>query len=328
MYEKAEQLLSISDLKMSDLLAQSSFTMSNLGQGTGLGYKVTTDGSGGIDKVSLSLTSRGLTPNISALDPALGGLKRAEITTGATFKTEMDSGLAGVLKSNPGKQSLNNQAKNLTANQLLALNTIGPNQGIQQANPLLRPGLNDLALGNDLEINPVLQRLNQLQPAKDTGLPVSGFDSAISVEESRQIATNQAKLDVVPSPQFKQDVPSLVSAANRQSSNNYANTFKTVNMDGRIPMSPSLPNTPHAASQHGAGMGQPDGFNLNSGLADASDKKGSGGYIPFQMQSNAQSQGGFSGSSNPFSGGGYANQQSHQQQQQQQQRRRLQAFVA
>jgi hypothetical protein len=315
LYEQAAKLLSVSDLKMSELLSQPSFNISNIGPGTGLGLNVKTDGSGGIDSVSLRLSSAALNPNPSALDPGFGGLKRAEITTGAVFKTTVDSGLGGTTAVQPANKLLANTAAadNTAVNPLL--------KGLQElfgAQQVSRLQATDFNLF-DFDDNPILQRLNQLQPP-ETGLPVSGFDSAISAEEARLIAASQARLDVTPSPEFRQNVAGLVNAASRQATDNYANAFKQVNLDGRIPMAPSLPASSQGVGHSGAGMGQ-DGFNLNSGLADANDKKGNGGYIPFQMQSNTH--GGFSGSGNPFmAAGGFS------QGQPQQQRRRLPAFVA
>ncbi|HEY9744950.1 MAG TPA: hypothetical protein V6C99_01895, partial [Oculatellaceae cyanobacterium] len=54
LYEQAAKLLSVSDLKMSELMAQPSFKISALGPGTGLGLEVKTDGMGGVDTVSIS----------------------------------------------------------------------------------------------------------------------------------------------------------------------------------------------------------------------------------------------------------------------------------
>lgn len=314
LYEQAAKLLSVSDLKMSELLSQPSFNISNIGPGTGLGLNVKTDGSGGIDSVSLRLSSFALNPDPSALDPGFGGLKRAEITAGAVHKTTIDPGLGNVVPTHSPNRPLpntvaNNAAVNPFFNESQGLFGVQQNARVQPAD-----------LGQfDFDENSILQRLNQLQ-APEIGLPVSGFDSGLSVEEARQIAVNQARLDVTPSQEFKQAMAGLVNAASRQATDNYANAFKQANLDGKIPMAPSLPGGSQGVGHSGAGMGQ-DGFGLNSGLADANDKRGSGGYIPFQMQSNTQ--GGFSGSGNPFLAAGGFSQGQHQQQ-----RRRLPAFVA
>lgn len=307
LYEAAAKLLSQSEANMTDLLNQPSFNINRLG------ITVKTDGAGGVDSVSINPALQKMNPGLSALDPSFVGLNRAQITTGAIFNRSLDSGLGGSIKRLPGANGVQNP-----------LDAVNPNQILQ---PLKAQGLDPLSAllqqSPDLdaaELNPILARLNQLQPSS-AGLPVTGFDAVLGVQESRQIAATQAKFDVVPSDRFRDNVANLASVANRQT-DSYATSFKPTQMDGRIPMAPSLPHPSSGIGQSQTGLAQ-EGFNLTGGMANASDKKGSGGYVPFQMQSQTQS--GFSGGSNPFMlAGGFENQSN----QQQQQRRRLPAFVA
>jgi hypothetical protein len=61
LYKEAVELLSISDLKFTELMAQPEFRI----PGVGMGLKVTTDGLGNVDTIAISPSSRGQLPGVS-----------------------------------------------------------------------------------------------------------------------------------------------------------------------------------------------------------------------------------------------------------------------
>lgn len=309
-YKQAAELLSISDLKMSELMSQPSFTIPNIG----MGLKVTTDGAGGIESVAISPSSRALNPDMSVFNPMFAGANRAEITQGMMHSvTPIYAGPATKPVVSP---------KKVNPQQLVQqnLNNLAQVPGVSQLERLA--GLLKQPFGGDeLSLNSLFGGLNQFQP--NNGLPVAGFDSMIRGDDARQIAVSQAKLDVVPTEQFKENVARLVSGAVRQPESYAKAMSPQVNMDGRMPVAPSMPMASQQLGQSNAGLAN-NGFNLGGGMTDATDKKGSGGYIPFQMQSNTQ--GGSSGQmNNPFMAAGQFTGQPRQQNQEQ---KRLRTFVA
>lgn len=308
LYRQAAELLSISDLKFAELMQQDAFRI----PGVGLGLKVTTDGMGGVDSVRLSPSSRAALPAVSPFHAAFAGPNRSDITTGVTFKASPHTeGMQSTRPPLPGStptggapQSAAGMAASAASG---ALSGNGPLDRAASLNNLfaaarlgaLDPrtsGLNGL-LPQDM--NPVLQRLYQMQPP-DNGLAVSGYDAALSAEQARQMAATQARMDVMPSRQFRQDVAGLVSAAVRQEGS-YAAAMRPPDLDGRMPMAPSLPHAGGGGGQGGLAGG---GLDMNNFSPDAFNKRGKGGYIPFQMSSGGQEGFASGGFTNPFAAGG------------------------
>ncbi len=329
LYQNAVDLLSISDLKFSDLVNQPDFRI----PGIGMGLKVTTDGMGGIDKVELSPGSRGNLPGVSAIAKDFVLPNRTDITTGATFfRSGLPFNVKGATAANAIKplQKLNPAA--LQANLLSQLNpnTLNRNAGIFKQDQLEKLALSALEDKN-FDFDKVnLEKLFQLQ-SQDNGIAVAGYDSALDAEQSRQLAASQSGLDVNTSPEFRQNMAELVSAA-RQPSENYASVFGPrldQVMNGRINVTPWQQAAANAG-QSGMGANSGSAFEMGGAVADAASRKGrSAMYMPFQMDSGSQGQG--FANANPFTGGRLQSGMSFGGQtgaEQQFQRRRPMAFMA
>jgi hypothetical protein len=300
-YKEAEKLLTISELKMADLLAQPEFRIPSIG----LGLKVTTDGMGGIDSVSLSPSTRGAIPRLDQLSDDFGGLNRALITTGATFKLtdlSVDTG-------KPVSQQETGKAPKMSPNPLnpgvsLPLNANNPlrNAGIFNLEKLEQQAL--LALQNksiDLDrLTPELERLYQLQDAENT--IANDLRLGRGGLESQQIAATQVGLGVKTSEAFKANMVGLINTSKHSES--YASAFAPKMdqlMNGKIAASPWLQG--QASNTFGGGLGSSSSFEMGAAVADTMSRKGKGSYIPFQMQSDTQQEQGF-GNENPFMGAG------------------------
>lgn len=307
LYKNAVDLLSVSDLKFSDLMSQPDFLI----PGVGMGIKVTTDGMGGIDSVSLSPSSRGKLPSVSAIAKDFTLPNRVDITTGAVFSrpgpTVNIGGASSQNATTPAKTVSPIDAQNTQLPQF-NVNTLDKNAGLFKQDQLEQLALQALADPDaDLErLGPLLEGLYQPQPGNQA-LAVSGYDSVLSAEQARQVAANQAGLQVNPSEQFRQNVAQLVSVA-RQPQESFVSMYQSGHqtgmeqlMNGKVNVTPWQA----AASASQSGLGQSGAntnmFDMGGAVADAASRKGSGSYIPFRMQSDAQGQQGFAGS-NPFAG--------------------------
>ena len=332
-FEEYIKFLSISEYKLADLMAQPEFRL----PGIGLGLKVTTDGAGNVDNVSIDPSMRGVRKNAGPFDPTFALTNLAEINQRAILNAPganlaIDNATRN-LRDNP---AVNNQPNRIGVDVPLLFSGLKDTEGLFKLNgPQFEPGR--FGLGADRVggegRNVFLDRLAALQPPEQ-GVAVTGADAEITPDFAKKIATAQAKLDVSLSPEFQQNLSKLA---------HYAFTHNDVYQatrvaDGTIPMAPSLPMPAKGAAETGQ-MSLGSGLDMTNGMFDSVDKKGSGGYMPFNMGSG--SFGG--GDSNPFSSGQQQQQQSQQspfqftqqfnQQgfgQQQQQRRPYQplAFVA
>jgi hypothetical protein len=301
-YKEAEKLLTISELKMADLLAQPEFRIPSIG----LGLKVTTDGAGVIDSVSLSPSSRGAIPRLDPISDTFGGLNSALITTGATFKLTdltVDTG-------KPASRPETGNAPKVSPSLLnpgvpLPINANNPlrNAGIFNLEKLEEQAL--LALQNqsvDLDrLTPELERLYQLQDLE--GTIVNDLRLGRGGLESQQIAATQAGFGVKTSEAFQTNLVGLINSSKQSES--YASAF-TPKMDqvmnGKIMPSPWLQG--QASNAFGGGLGSSSSFEMGASVTDAMSRKGKGSsYVPFQMQSGTQQEQGF-GNPNPFMGAG------------------------
>jgi hypothetical protein len=300
-YKEAEKLLSVSELKMADLLAQPEFRIPSIG----LGLKVTPDGAGGVDFVSLSPGIRGVIPRLDQTSDTFGGLNSALITTGATFKLTdltVDTGT-------PSVQPEAGNASKITASPF----SQGESLPISANNPLRNAGIFNLdkleqqalrALQNqsiDLDrITPELERLYQLQAEENTTNDVLrlGKDGL----ESLQFAATQAGFGVKTSEAFQANLAGLINTSKQSES--YASAFAPKMdqvMNGKVAPSPWLQGQSSNASAGGGGSSS--SFEMGAAVADAMSRKGKGAsYMPFQMQSGTQGQG--FGNANPFMGAG------------------------
>lgn len=304
LYKNAVELLSVSDLKFSDLMAQPDFLI----PGVGMGLKVTTDGMGGVDTIALSPSSRGQLPGVSAIAKDFTLPNRVDITTGATFfRTGPSVNIGGASTDNTAAPARSVNPINQQGNVIppFNVNSLERNAGIFRQDQLEQLALQALADPNaDLDrLSPLLERLYQPQP-NEQGVSVAGYDSVLDAEQSRQLAANQARLGVNPSDQFRKSVAEFVSVA-RQPQESYSAAYNP-RMDqlqnGKINVTPWQASA--NASQSGLGQNSGNAFEMGSAVADAMSRKGRGSYIPFRMQSDTQGgQQGFTGS-NPFAGSG------------------------
>lgn len=299
LYRKAVELLSISDLKMADLLALPEFRI----PGVGMGLKVTTDGMGGIDSVAINPSGRGVLGRPDATSPSFGGLNSAEISRAAAFSLtdlSINTGTAPIQQPTPYQP---NQPVTVapTDNNALqpqyTLNRLDRNAGIFNLEEQALRALQSQSVDLD-RITPELARLYQLQAGdiQPEGRVQFGPDAT----QSQQIAASQVGLGVKTSDAFQANVVGLINA-NKQAEN-YASAFAPRMdqvMNGKIAASPWVGN--QSAGTAGGGLSGSSSFEMGAAVADAMSRKGRGaGYMPFRMQSDTQEQG--FGGSNPFLG--------------------------
>jgi hypothetical protein len=307
LFKQAAALYAISDTNFTDLMAQPSFRIPTVG----MGLKVTTDGNGGVQGVSLDPSSLGTMRRANAVGHDLGGPNRAAISIAATYKVN-DPGFSfgdvyAVEAPNGPKKTP--PTKNVGLDPLAALNQGGLNKtagifstGVQSDTALAGLG----AIGGPDIANSIQARLNQLQP-QDTGLSLSGTDAGLDVIQAQQVAANQADYGVNLSSNFYQDMASVASAAKNQQLNSYAATYAPTidhTMDGRVNLQPW--QMPSPVSQGTASVGSTVSFDMGASVGDATAGKSKNGYMPFNMQSDTSSSssgGGFS-NPNPFASGG------------------------
>lgn len=297
-FKAAERLLKVSELNMTELLALSDFRLSNIG----LGLKVTTDGLGGVDTVSVAPSILGSTRRLDATSKTFGGLNRAEITTGATFKVtdlSIDTGPAMAAPMSPNKpspvQNLPNGADPLN------LNAKDRNAGIFKLQEQALRALQSLD-PESANLTALLQRLEQLEQLDQVAdLPEKTTQALGTVTEGQQLAANRAGFGVNTSQDFQANVVGLINA-NKQSES-YASAFAPRMdqvMNGKIAASPWVGG--QSANAGSGGLGNAGGFEMGANVADAMSRKGKGSsYVPFQRSSGGES--GFA-NANPFTGSG------------------------
>lgn len=264
-YQSIINLYTITDANYAELMSQSEFRIPNLG----LGLKITTDGMGGVDTIAIDPSARALLPNLSVLSKNFAGPNRTKITTGATFNVGSGLGNSSPVSSKPilkPKPRLGNTPTSIaptvkTAPVLPKTSTPG------SINPFLS--------------KTVLERLAQ-RNVPSTGLAVVGANSQLTAEQSRQLATHQAGLNLSSTGDFRKTVAELASAARPQE--NYLNAHRKIPvdrlMDGRLPLAPSLPtgNT----QRNPVGDASQNNLALGSEILDAGSRRSSGGYVPFR----------------------------------------------
>lgn len=337
-YKNAESLLSISELNLTSLLAQPDFRIS----GIGLGLKVTTDGAGGVANVAISPSSQGVIRRADASNIGFGGINRADVTIGATFKVtdlSINTGLGNLQPTNTASKPATspteavNSLPTLAQTQLSAT-TLSKSAGIfnlQSLDELALQALQDKTLNLD-KITPDLERLYALQANQGTGTQSALAFGADRLQSQQQAAT-QAGLGVNPSDTFQTNVIGLINASRQSES--YAATYAPRMdqvMNGRIAGSPWIQG--QTSGNLGGALGNATSFEMGAAVADAMSRRGrSAGYLPFGMQTSGQGSGGFS-QQNPFLGtgtgtsGGFSNLMGGQSDQQFRQPRKPLAFIA
>jgi len=305
LYREMAALLSISDMNFADLMAQPSFRIPK----NGLGMQVTTDGLGNVDSVRIQPSIQKATPGLSPGESGFNLMNRAEVMFRATQRGQQSPTAPVLPTQNP-------LATQRTQNTALPTNALQQLQGLERLQQPLNLSLLDRI--NGFDSNPILQRLTQLQ-APDNGMPVIGYDSIMDPAQAKQIAVNQAGLEITVSPQFKANVENLVTAALEKNQTATAAKLSTPHqvMDGKVIQVPYMPQSAQSA-QNASNTGTP--FNLNGGLDDPSAKKGNGGYLYFQT--NTGSSGG-----GEMGGGGQQKPFAFSQQQPRQQRKPLRYFA-
>jgi hypothetical protein len=297
-FKAAERLLAVSELNMTELLSLPDFRLINIG----LGLKVTTDGLGGVDSVSVAPSILGTTRRLDATSQDFGGLNRAEITTGATFKVtdlSIDTGPAIAAPMNANKP---NPVQSLPIGaDALNLNVKERNAGIFKLQEQALQALQSLD-PESANLNALLQRLEQLdQLASVNPLPSQSAQALGTATDGQQVAANRAGFGVKPSQDFQSNVAGLINASKQSES--YASAFAPRMdqvMNGKIAGSPWMGG--QSANAGSGGLGNSGGFDMGAVVADAMSRKGKGGsYVPFQRSSGGES--GFA-NANPFMGSG------------------------
>lgn len=290
-----------SDADFDALMTQPSFEI----PGIGMGLLVTTDGHGDVVSESINPSSWATMFQTNQLGNL--GLNRAEITIGATYKVD-DPGysFSNIQKGN-GTAPAQNPSQTPSSVGALGNPNLLQNAGIFNTQPANAAN----ALTGVDAANPVLAKLNQLQP-QNPGLSLSGQDAGVDANQAQQVAVNQAGYGVNLGDNFYQNMAGVVNAANAQQQTSYAATFAPrvdQLMDGKMP---GGGHGGHGGGGHArvsmnqdAEMANAVSFSVGASVADATSRNSKNGYIPFNMQKNENSTGGgdsFSSDSNPFAG--------------------------
>lgn len=309
LFKQMAALYSISDVNMTDLLAQADFRI----PGVGMGIKVTTDGNGNVQSMALSPSTRATTNKANAVGHSLGAPNSAAISIAATYKVNDPGFSFGDVYAveNPNGPRKTPPPNHSGVDPQTALNAggLGKSAGIFSFGAKASSGLGGLdGVGAGPEgLNPVQARLNQLQP-QDGGLALSGADAAGGVNQAQQVAASQADYGINLSSNFYQNIASVVSAAGNQQQNSYAATYAPridQVLDGRVNVAP-WQQAPSAVSQGAAAVANMVSFDTGTSVADATAGNAKNSYIPFKMQSDTSSGSNGSGNPNPFANGGSA----------------------
>ncbi len=291
-YRDILALYSITDLKFSELMTPNNqFRIPELG----MGLQVTTDAAGDVSKIELRPSMQKAIPGFgSQQDAGYFLLNRSEIMYRATLNaapTPIVPGSGPPVPSNAQAQPTGLQNGFNPFN----LAQLQPNSGLFGLGAAGKPELFDLGgLREQAAANPVLERLLQLQP-QEPGVPVSGPEAELDVDQARRLAASNAGLDVTTTERFKANLIALVNGAKDAWGSNPLQLAQA--RDGQIPMAPSLPAGSRSTVELGGTFANTDSFQAGAGVADALDKKSRGGYLPFQMNSGAGNPfGGFDGS--------------------------------
>lgn len=277
-YQDYLKSLAISDFKIADLLNQPSFQLSNIG----IGLEVTTDGFGGIDNVKLDPAIQAIADKAGAVDPSFAFLNRREALIGAIQNL---SPAADIVQENTGQPpvSLNQQVKDINPFKQLDFSKLSEN-------PLQKPATVDNPLGG----NSILDRLRAVQP-QTSGTKLTGAQAELTGTQPQTVATAKAGFDVRISPEIQNVIASVIQK--NQANQTHVNPQVIARaVDGTIPMAPSLPAVDGLNFSANASSGKPT-LGLE-GFETATEKKSSGGYIPFQL-----GQGGAQGFTQGFEGG-------------------------
>ncbi len=297
-FKAAERLLNVSELTMTELLALSDFRLSNIG----LGLKVTTDGMGGVDSVSVAPSILGSTRPLDATSKTFGGLNSAEITTGATFKLTDLTVDTGPVMAAPMSANKPSPVQSLPpGGDPLNLNANERNAGIFKLQEQALRALQSLD-PESANLTALLQRLEQLEQLDQlAAIPEKTTQAVGTATEGQQLAANRAGFGVNTSQDFQANVVGLINA-NKQSES-YASAFAPRMdqvMNGKIAASPWMGG--QTANAGSGGLGNAGGFEMGASVADAMSRKGKGSsYVPFQRSSGGES--GFA-NANPFTGSG------------------------
>jgi hypothetical protein len=272
--------LSISPQNFNSLMQQPSFTIFN-----GIvGEKVTTNGEGGIASVSIQPGSlsqeEGTSSNFSFPDTEEIASRAASVQGNDLFL--MDPPPAVEQPSKSAQPYLNAQKNSQPTP---AQPPIQPNNKLLMQALNMNPGMSTTA---DNQSNPLLQTLLQLQP-KTVENPIFGMNSQLSPDTAVNLAATNAAYGVQLSGQTQANLESIrtgIAQAAQQISPQQVSQAR----DGMMPLNPFLRSGNNTAQGSFASEG---GNNLKqlSTSVDTTDKKSSGGYIPFRMANQNSSKG-------------------------------------
>jgi hypothetical protein len=294
-YRDQVAMYDISDARYNELMAQSSFDLPNIG----MGLRVTTDGNGGVSNIAIQPSAFAIQ---AGFNPAglLNGPDRTKISAGAVFKVDptsipIPSGSSKTVK--PIKTALNNAVQaNTNVKAKAALNPLLPGGQPYKAGD----GRMNLAPGAP-DFNPVLARLAQLS-IPDQGLALTGINSQVSPNQSRDLATVRTGFDVSTSTSLQKNAAQLLSNGRFQES--YVTVHQQIPMervmDGRVNMNATLAPPLRGGSGSGSGIATMEPVTEIADVLDAASRRSAGGYV---MHSFADSSS-MGGDTMHFSGNG------------------------
>lgn len=268
--------LSITDTRFQQLLQQDSFTIFN-GK---VGLQVETDGNGNIAEVSLEPGSKdlrnGAPSDIRFPDRSQITERAISREANAVSAAELEEALFQPVFLQDAAQTRMDSSRLIQASQ----SRLEP---IEQ-NPFKMPAIGPVHLEGSG--NPLLQKLLRLQPL-EVDTRVFGPDSQITPESARKLGAVQAALDVNFTDRFKENLLHLRNHLAQQANAGLAQRAAQAR-DGFIPVSPFLPSEPSRGSQGVWGGGFDSNLGQMKASADSTEKKSSGGYIPFRMGGDGQ----------------------------------------
>jgi hypothetical protein len=276
-YQDYLNSLAVTDKNFNNLMQQESFHVFN-GR---VGIKVTTDGDGNIDQVSLRPGDRDLRNGTPA--SATIFQDRTEITERAFSR------FANAVPPTEGEEPIFLQNDLKTAEPKIT-QPVQPQTQLKPVNPFnnVREITQPTPFTPGSEVsnnNTLLQKLLRLQPP-EVDTRVFGPDSQLTFDSARKLGNGA--FDVKFSQDYKENVAHLRDHLALQAAALSQRSIQA--RDGFIPVSPHLPADAPAKATASTIGGMFENLNQLATSADTTEKKSSGGYIPFRMGGQGQGQ--------------------------------------
>lgn len=286
-YKKFLSALSVSDQTMNQLLQQDRFSVYN-GR---VGINVQTDGNGNIESVSLQPGSKNLRNGTPA---NFEFPNRAEITLRAQLREAND---LGPVNPNPpdteqtGLQPFktapteNNPFQNALRETPKALQT--ELKGLETRSVTPAGALPESPRSLDADNSPLAQLLRRLQPI-EVDTQIFGFDSNLTPDTARQVGAVNGRFGVNYSDSFNQKLSQLREGLAQQEAAKILPERSAQARTATMPAAPYVPSDGTTVVQQGfAGSTSSNQLEQPGTSVDTTDKKSSGGYIPFRTGSDA-----------------------------------------